>query len=97
MMKDGSGFLRSSASSYLASRNYPFITQQLLWTWHVRDGAWVVGMAAGGGGRGNGSLRLQQIDQINGADPEKHLELPEFRQLTSLDPEERFILETTPE
>jgi transcription termination factor Rho len=97
VMKDGSGFLRSSASSYLASRNDPFITQQLLRKWHVREGAWIEGKAAAGGGRGNGALRLQQIDQINGADPEKHLELPEFRQLTSLDPEERFTLETTPE
>jgi len=97
VMKDGSGFLRSSASSYLASRNDPFITQQLLRKWHIREGAWIEGKAAAGGGRGNGALRLQQIDQINGADPEKHLELPEFRQLTSLDPEERFTLETTPE
>jgi transcription termination factor Rho len=97
VMKDGSGFLRSSASSYLATRNDPFITQQLLRKWHVREGVWVEGKAAAGGGRGNGSLRLQQIDPINGNDPEKHLELPEFRQLTSLDPEERYILETTPE
>ncbi|MFQ5669591.1 MAG: transcription termination factor Rho [Acidobacteriota bacterium] len=97
IMKDGSGFLRSGQSSYLASKNDPFIGQQLLRKWHVREGAWIEGKAAPGGGRSNGSLRLHEIDQINGNAPEKHLEIPEFRQLTSLDPESRFILETTPE
>ncbi len=95
VMKDGNGFLRSAATSYLASRTDPFIGQQLLRKWHVREGAWIEGKAAPGGGRGNGALRLHQIDQINGFAPEKHLEIPEFRQLTSLDPEERLILETT--
>jgi transcription termination factor Rho len=96
LMKDGTGYLRSAASNYLAARTDPFIGQDLLRRWHVRDGAWVQGKA-GPGGRGNGSTRLFEIGQINGAPPEKQLEVPEFRQLTSLDPEKRFILETTPD
>ena len=98
LMRDGSGFLRSSKTCYLATRNDPFIAQQILRKWHLRDGAWIIGKAAvTAGGRGNGKPRLQEIETINAMPPEKHLELPEFRQLTSLDPEERLILETTPE
>ena len=95
ILKDGNGFLRSPETSYLASRRDPFIGQQLLRKWSIREGAWIVGKAGPAGGR-NGAPRLWDIEQINGADPEKHLHLPEFRQLTSLDPEERFILETEP-
>ena len=98
LMKDGNGFLRSPTRSYLADQHDPFIGQQLLRKWHIRDGAWIAGKAAiSTGSRGNGKSRLQEIDTINEAPPEKHLELPEFRQLTSLDPEERIVLETTPE
>ncbi|MCZ6600224.1 MAG: hypothetical protein O7A07_05225 [Acidobacteria bacterium] len=98
LMRDGSGFLRSSKTCYLATRNDPFIAQQILRKWHLRDGAWIIGKAAvTASGRGNGKPRLQEIETINAMPPEKHLELPEFRQLTSLDPEERLILETTPE
>ncbi|MFQ5767009.1 MAG: transcription termination factor Rho [Acidobacteriota bacterium] len=97
LMKDGNGFLRMAASSYLANKSDPFIGQSLLRKWHVRDGAWIFGKAAPSAGRSNGSMRLHEIVKINGADPEKHLEIPEFRQLTSLDPDRRLVLETTPE
>ncbi|MFQ5719695.1 MAG: transcription termination factor Rho [Acidobacteriota bacterium] len=98
ILKDGNGFLRSPETSYLAQRTDPFIGQQLLRKWHIREGSWILGKAGpGGGGRGNGAPRLWDVDQINDADPEKHLELPEFRRLTSLDPDQRLVLETEPD
>jgi transcription termination factor Rho len=96
LLKDGNAYLRMPSMSYLAQRSDPFIAQALLRKWHLRDGSWVEGKAIPAGG-GNGAMRLHDIVHVNGAAPEKLLEIPEFHRLTSLDPTIRLILETTPE
>jgi transcription termination factor Rho len=94
MHPKGFGFLRNPARSYVAQPADPFVPQQLIQKFRLREGDLVCGPTQPNK-KGQGPL-LQRVEQIEGAPP---LELPrrKFDDLTAIDPHQRIVLETGPE
>ncbi len=90
----GFGFLRNPAKSFQISPNDIYVSPDIIRKFHLRGGIEIEGRAAP---PKKGSPQLVEIHTISGAPPEKYLALKKFDDLTSINPNERFILETTPE
>lgn len=99
----GFGFLRHPESNYLPSPKDVFVPRGLIQHFRLREGVQLSGTAsasdngAGGqggrGGRGRPqSDQMTSIELINGIDPDQYVRIPEFTQLTSVDPTERLEL-----
>jgi transcription termination factor Rho len=89
----GFGFLRDPKRMFAQHPNDVFVTPELCRTYNLRDGQWVKGQTR----RGNRGAQLFRITEINGADPEKSLELPSFDELTVISPDKKIRLETVPD
>ncbi len=89
---EGFGFLRDPKNNYLSTPGDVYVAKSQIQRFSIREGAWVAGPLAPAKYNSKGPA-LFAVDQINGTDPEKHRELPVFKQLTSIDPHERFDLE----
>ena len=90
----GFGFLRNPVKSFQVSPNDIYVSPDLIRKFHLRGGIEIEGRAAP---PKKGSPQLVEIHTINGAPVEKYQALKKFDDLTSINPNERFNLETTPE
>jgi len=90
----GQPLLVESKNAFTADRYAPILPLELIRPLHLEDGLLIQGLAAGGGER----PRISEITSIEGISPESYRKkaLP-FTELISIDPLERFVLETTPE
>ena len=87
----GFGFLRNPARSFQISPNDIYVSPDLIRKFKLRAGVEIEGRAVP---PKKGSPQLAEIYTINGQPPEKLLSLKKFDDLTSINPNERFVLET---
>lgn len=90
----GFGFLRNPARSFQISPNDIYVSPDIIRKHRLRAGLEIEGRAVP---PKKGSPQLAEIFKINGAPPEKWTTLKKFDDLTVIQPNERFILETVPD
>ena len=89
----GFGFLREAKRAYAATQNDIFITPEVIRQHNLRDGVLIKGETR----RGPRGIQLFKATEIEGAEPEKYVNIPFFEELTTISPNKRIRLETTPE
>jgi len=87
----GFGFLRNPARSFQISPNDIYVSPDMIRRFRLRPGIEIEGRAAP---PRKGSPQLVEIRTINGQPPEKFLQLKRFDDLTSINPNQRYMLET---
>ena len=90
----GFGFLRNPARSYQISPNDIYVSPDIIRRYRLRPGLEIEGRAAP---PKKGSPQLVEIKAINGQPPDKYTALKKFDELTVIQPNERFVLETVPD
>ena len=90
----GFGFLRNPARSFQISPNDIYVSPDIIRKFRLRPGLEIEGRAVP---PKKGSPQLAEIFKMNGQPPEKGASLKKFDDLTSLNPNERFFLETVPD
>ncbi len=90
----GFGFLRNPARSFQISPNDIYVSPDMIRKYKLRPGIEVDGKSAP---PKKGSPQLVEINTINGDAPEKFMNLKKFDDLTVIQPDERFIMETVPD
>ncbi|MFK7882604.1 MAG: transcription termination factor Rho [Phycisphaerales bacterium] len=96
IMQDGFGFLRSPELSYLPGPDDIYISPSQIRRFGLRRGMTVKG-AIRPPKESEKYFALLRVDKVNGRDPGAIHELVNFEDLTPMHPEERFLLETTPD
>jgi transcription termination factor Rho len=96
IMPDGFGFLRSPEQSYLPGPDDIYVSPSQIRRFGLRRGMIVRG-AIRPPKESERYFALLRVDEVNGRPPAKIHELVHFEDLTPLHPEQRFILETTPD
>jgi len=91
----GFGFLRTAANHFHAKPTDIFVTPDTIKRAFLREGSLVVG-ATQPPHRGT-SPQLKSVDQVNGMNFEDYTKSVRFENLTSIDPVEKFKLETSPD
>ena len=86
---DGQGWLRSIAASFAPDENDTFVPAALSRAENLRPGVEIRGWAE----RLKGRVTLVSFESVDGVSPEEAAAQPVFKQLTSIDPIERFELE----
>ncbi len=87
----GFGFLRNPAKSFQISPTDIYVSPDVIRRNKLRSGLEITGRAAP---PKKGSPQLVEIETINGGDPADYEKLKAFDDLTVIQPEERFVLET---
>ncbi len=87
----GFGFLRNPARNYQVSPNDIYVSPDMIRRFRLRAGVEIEGRAAP---PRKGSPQLVEIRTINGQPPEKFFHLKKFDDLTSINPNQRYVLET---
>jgi transcription termination factor Rho len=90
----GFGFLRNPARSFQISPNDIYVSPDVIRKFKLRPGLEIEGRAVP---PKKGSPQLAEIYKINDQPPEKWTSLKKFDDLTSLNPNERYTLETVPD
>jgi transcription termination factor Rho len=90
----GFGFLRNPARSFQISPNDIYVSPDIIRKFKLRPGLEIEGRAVP---PKKGSPQLAEIFKMNGQPLEKWASLKKFDDLTSLNPNERFVLETVPD
>ena len=89
----GFGFLREAKRSFVQTPADVFVTPEVCRKYNLRDGQWIKGEVR----RSSRGPQLFRLTELNGEDPEKFKNLPNFDELTSINPKKRVRLETTPD
>ncbi len=89
LLNDGQGWVRTVETSFVPEETDPFIPVALVRAHDLRPGSTIDGWVE----RIKGRLTVVSIDAVNGLPPEEAATMPLFKQLTSIDPEEAFVLE----
>ena len=89
----GFGFLREAKRNFVQTPADVFVTPEVCRKYNLRDGQWIKGEVR----RSSRGPQLFRLTELNGEDPEKFKNLPNFDELTSINPKKRIRLETTPE
>ncbi|MGE0757802.1 MAG: transcription termination factor Rho [Pirellulaceae bacterium] len=92
MHPNGYGFLRSPENSYSRERSDPFVPGTMIEKFRLRQGVMIKGMVQPG--RRNQGPRLREISDVDGMKPEDYEKVKSFDQLTAINPEKWFRLET---
>jgi len=93
---DGHAFLRTAKNSYLASDEDPFVSPSMIARYGLRTGMSVQGSLRAPK-EGERYFALKEIGAVDGGDPDEVLGRTPFKELVPLYPEERLLLEGTPE
>ncbi|MHB1155219.1 MAG: transcription termination factor Rho [Phycisphaerales bacterium] len=96
ILPDGFGFLRSPEYSYLPCPDDIYVSPSQIRRFGLKNGHIVQGTIRPPK-EAERYFALLRVDAINGESPDKLNDQIPFEDLTPLHPEERFILETTPE
>ncbi|MES2708686.1 MAG: transcription termination factor Rho [Verrucomicrobiota bacterium] len=86
----GFGFLRPRDKGYVASAQDPFVSAELVRQLGLRDGVYIDAVMR----RGGRGPMVQEITKVNGLEPNAYRTLPLFEELTAVNPNKRYILET---
>ncbi len=96
IVEGGIGFLRSPECSYLASPDDIYVAPSMIRKLGLRKGMEIKG-AIRPPKENERFFALLRVDEVNGKKPDVLRTLPIFEDLTPLHPEQRYILETTPD
>ncbi|MEM7622890.1 MAG: transcription termination factor Rho [Planctomycetota bacterium] len=96
IMSDGFGFLRSPEQSYLPGPDDIYVSPSQIRRFGLRRGMTVRG-AIRPPKESERYFALLRVEAVNGRDPKDIHKLVNFEDLTPLHPEERFVLETSPD
>ncbi len=89
--RDGSGFLRTADNNYLPGNRDLWVPRALIDKWRIREGSELVGpILPAPGNRGEA---LVALDTLNAAKPEACEDTPHFRDLITIDPLRRLLIE----
>ncbi len=94
MHPNGYGFLRSPENNYSRERTDPFVPGTMIERLGLREGLVIRGMVQPG--RRQQGPRLREILDIDGLTPDDYLNVKSFDQLTPVNPDYWFKLETGP-
>ena len=92
MHPNGYGFLRSPENSYSRERTDPFVPGTMIEKFRLRQGVMIKGTVQPG--RRNQGPRLKEILDVDGMKPDDYPNVKSFDQLTPINPEKWFKLET---
>jgi transcription termination factor Rho len=92
MHPNGYGFLRNPATNFTRERTDPFVPGTMIEKFRLRAGVMISGMVQRHR-RGQGP-RLKEILDVDGIAPEEYTKVKAFDDLTPINPEEWFKLET---
>jgi transcription termination factor Rho len=96
IMPDGFGFLRSPEQSYLSGPDDIYVSPTQIRRHGLRKGMVVRGFIRPPK-ESERYFALLRVDEINGRPPSRAADRSNFEDLTPLHPEQRYILETTPD
>ncbi len=89
----GFGFLRDKGRGFQqAPKDDVFITPEVVRSYALRDGLWIKCISK----QGMRGPQLIELLTINGKEPEEYLNLPYFEELTAINPNKVYKLETIP-
>jgi transcription termination factor Rho len=94
MHPNGYGFLRSPENSYSRERSDPFVPGTMIERYGLRQGVTLRGFVQQA--RKQQGPRLREIVDVDGVPPEEYANVKSFEQLTPINPERWFRLETGP-
>jgi len=96
MHPNGYGFLRNPGKNFVRERTDPFVPGTMIEKFGLREGLLLHGMVQCHRSKQQGP-RLRELLDIDGLAPEEYLEVKSFDQLTPINPENWYQLETGPE
>ncbi len=89
MEKSGHGVLRRIEAQYLPSKEDIWVPQHLVQRLKLREGSLITGPC----GRGQQhKYALLSVEQVDGKDPRQMLDVPQFKKLTSIDPDFHYAV-----
>ncbi len=91
MSGKGFGFLREAKRNFVQTPADIFVTPEVCRKYNLRDGQWIKGEVR----RSSRGPQLFRLTQLNGEDVENYRSLPNFDELTTINPRKRIKLETT--
>jgi transcription termination factor Rho len=91
---NGYGFLRSPVNNYSRERTDPFVPGTMIERYGLRQGVMIRGFVQHA--RKQQGPRLREIVDVDGIPPDKYPEVKSFDQLTAINPEKWYRLETGP-
>jgi len=86
----GFGFLRPRERNFAPLPTDPFVTPEMVRQLGLRDGLWIEAVMR----RGGRGPQVIEIKSVNGRAPDAYRFLPLFEELTAINPNKRYILET---
>ena len=95
MHPNGYGFLRSPANNYSRERTDPFVPGTMIEKFNLREGLMIRGTVQPA--RRQQGPRLREIIDVDGMPPADYCEVKSFDQLTPVNPDYYYKLETGPE
>ena len=95
MHPNGYGFLRNAANNYSRERSDPFVPGTMIEKFSLRPGVMISGMVQPA--RRQQGPRLRELTEVDGLEPADYLEVKSFDQLTPINPEQWYQMETGPE
>lgn len=90
MTDKGFAFLRPKERGFVPSPSDPFVSAELVRQHGLREGVWVDGIMQ----RGGRGPQVMELKKVNGLEPSAYRTLPLFEELTAINPNKRYILET---
>ncbi len=91
---NGYGFLRSNDNNFSRERSDPFVPGTMIEKFSLRPGVMIKGMVQPA--RRQQGPRLRELLEVDGLEPDAYLEVKNFDQLTPINPEQWYQLETGP-
>ena len=91
---NGYGFLRNPATNFTRERSDPFVPGTMIDKFALREGLLISGMVQQN--RKQQGPRLKEITDVDGLKPEEYPDVKKFDELTPINPEVWFQLETGP-
>lgn len=92
---NGYGFLRSPENNYSRERTDPFVPGTMIEKFALRPGVMITGKVQPA--RRQQGPRLREITDVDGLTPDEYAEVKRFDELTAINPDEWYKLETGPE
>jgi transcription termination factor Rho len=86
------GFLRPRDRGFQPMPSDPFVSPELVREHGLREGVWIDGIMR----RGGRGPQIVEIRTVNGRAPDVYRTLPLFEELTAINPNKRYLLETVP-
>lgn len=95
MHPNGYGFLRSPENNYSRERSDPFVPGTMIERYGLRQGLMIRGLVQPP--RKQQGPRLREITDVEGIPPDDYLKVKAFDQLTPINPDKWYKLETDPQ